>query len=133
MQSIDADGVYFNGSGPATDWTVFFYADNAGFPGTQIYSATHQPVVHSGNTFSVNLPPPAVLTAGTYWVDIQANMTFTSEGEWAWTDRTVTSNNAAIWQNPAGASGCGQVGAAGERLAISTRQRLTRCSGLTGR
>jgi len=24
VQSIDADGVYFNGAGPATDWNVFF-------------------------------------------------------------------------------------------------------------
>src|SRR6266446_3831066 len=42
VQSIDADGVYFNGSGPAIDWNVFFYTDNAGFPSTQIYSATQQ-------------------------------------------------------------------------------------------
>jgi hypothetical protein len=61
--------------------------------------------VHSGNTFTVNLPAPAVLTTGTYWAEIQPNMTFSTEGEWAWTDRTVTSNNAAVWQNPGGGLG----------------------------
>jgi hypothetical protein len=105
VQSIDADGVYFNGAGPATDWNVFFYIDNAGFPGTQIYSATHQPVTQSGTTFSVNLAVPAVLNAGTYWVEIQANMTYSTQGEWGWINRTITSNNPAAWQNPNGGLG----------------------------
>ena len=103
VQSIDAAGVYFNGTGPATDWNVFFYADSAGFPGTQIYSAVHQPVALSGNTFSVNLPVPAILNAGTYWVEIQANMTYSTQGQWGWINRTVTSNNPAVWRNPGGA------------------------------
>jgi N-acetylneuraminic acid mutarotase len=105
VQSIDADGLYFNGSGPATDWNVFFYTDNAGFPGTQIYSALHKPGVQSGSTFTVNLPTPAVLTAGRYWVEIQATMSFGVGGEWGWTNRPVTSNNAAAWQNPGGGFG----------------------------
>ena len=103
VQSIDAAGVSFNGTGPATDWNVFFYADSAGFPGTQIYSAVHQPVALSGNTFSVNLPVPAILNAGTYWVEIQANMTYSTQGQWGWINRTVTSNNPAVWRNPGGA------------------------------
>jgi len=105
VQSIDADGLYFNGSGPANSLNVFFYSDSAGFPGTQVYSATSQPFTQSGTTFTVNLPAPAVLTAGAYWVEIQANVTFGTEGEWGWTARTVTSNNAAAWQNPSGGFG----------------------------
>ena len=102
VESIDADGVYFNGFGPATDWNVFIYADSGGFPGTQVYSTLNQPVTVSGTTFTVNLSPAAVLAAGTYWIEIQANMTFATEGEWGWTDRTVQSNNEAKWQNPGG-------------------------------
>ena len=105
VQSIDADGVYFNGPGPANSWNVFIYADNAGFPGMQVFSATNQPVTVVGTTYTVTLPVPAVLTAGTYWVEIQANMTFSPNGEWGWTDRTVTSNNAAAFQNPGGGLG----------------------------
>jgi len=105
VQSIDADGVYFNGPGPAIDWNVFFYADNAGFPGAQVYSATHQPVQRGGSSFTLNLATPAVLTAGTYWVEIQANMTYATLGEWGWSNRTVTSNNPAAWQNPGGGLG----------------------------
>jgi hypothetical protein len=29
---IDVDAAYFNGSGPANSFTVYFYADNDGFP-----------------------------------------------------------------------------------------------------
>ena len=105
VQSLDADGVYFNGVGPATDWNVFIYADNAGLPGAQVYSTLNQPVSVSGTTFTVNLSPAAVLSAGTYWIEIQANMTFATQGEWGWTDRTVQSNSPAAWQNPGGGFG----------------------------
>ena len=102
VQSIDADGVYFPFDGPANSFNVFFYADNAGLPGTQVYSAMNQPFSVVGTTFSVNLPSVAVLTEGTYWVEIQANMTFLPNGGWFWRDRTVQSNQGAAWQNPGG-------------------------------
>ena len=102
VESIDADGVYFNGAGPAFDWNVFIYTDCAGLPGTQIFSTLNQPVSVVGTTFTVTLPVPAVLGEGTYWIEIQANMDFATQGEWGWTDRTVQSNNPAAWQNPGG-------------------------------
>src|SRR5919112_2061415 len=43
VQSVDADGMYMSGVGPATSFNVFFYADNAGLPGAQVYSALNQP------------------------------------------------------------------------------------------
>jgi hypothetical protein len=105
VQSIDAEGLYFNGSGPANSFNVFIYANSAGFPGTQVYSTLNQTWTQNGTTFTVNLSPAAVLTAGTYWIEIQANMTDNPNGEWGWTDRSVTSNNAAAWQNPGGGFG----------------------------
>ena len=105
VQSIAADGVYFPFSGPANSFNVFFYANNAGLPGTQIYSAMNQPFSVVGSTFTVNLPSMAVLTAGTYWVEIQANMTFNPNGAWVWRDRTVQSNQGAAWRNPGGGFG----------------------------
>ena len=147
VQSIDADGVYFNCPNNncvgATDWNVFFYTDNAGFPGTQIYSATHQPAVHSGNTFTVNLPTPAVLTVGTYWVEIQANMTFSTEGEWGSRRTTFQLGKirpaALVLLLPAPRLGApclvlpASVGASGNVALVTQRVRLTRCFGLTGR
>ena len=105
VQSIDADGAYFLFNGPANSFNVFFYADNAGLPGAQVYSATNQPFSVVGTTFSVTLPSIAVLTEGTYWVEIQANMTFLPNGAWLWRDRTVQSNQGAAWQNPGGGFG----------------------------
>ena len=105
VDSIDADGVYFNGSGPATDWNVFIYTDSGGLPGTQIFSATNIPITQVGTTFTANLAPAAVLSAGTYWIEIQANMTFATQGEWGWTDRIVQSGNSAAFQNPGGGLG----------------------------
>src|SRR5215831_7348264 len=107
VQSIDADGTYAFGPGPAIDWNVFIYTDSGGLPGTQIFSATQQPVVVVGTTFTVNLPVAAVLSAGTYWVEIQANMTFTPQGEWEWTDRMLQANQGAALRNPGGDVGCG--------------------------
>src|SRR5262249_42316147 len=78
---------------------------SGGFPGTQVYSTTNQPFVQSGTTFTVNLSPAAVLSPGTYWIEIQGNTTFGTEGQWGWTDRTVQSNNGAAWQNPGGGFG----------------------------
>ncbi len=105
VQSIDADGVFFNGPGPANSFNVFVYADNAGLPGTQVYSTLNQSYSVVGTTYTVNLSPAAVLSPGTYWIEIQANMTFVPNGEWGWTDRTVQSNNGAAWQNPGGGFG----------------------------
>jgi hypothetical protein len=102
VESIDAEGYYY-GPGPANSFNVFFYTDSGGLPGTQIYSAANQPWMQVGNTFTVNLPSPAVLTEGTYWVEIQANMTLNPFGAWYWWDRAVQSNGGAAWQNPGGA------------------------------
>src|SRR5215813_8757334 len=80
VESIDADGAYFDCPNMvcpgATDWNVFIYADSGGFPGTQVYSTLNQPVSVVGTTFTVNLSPAAVLSPGTYWIEIQANMTY---------------------------------------------------------
>src|SRR5262249_23371890 len=107
VQSIDADGTYAFGPGPAIDWNVFIYTDSSGLPGTQIFSATHQPVVVVGTTRRVSRAGGAVLSAGTYWVEIQANMTFTPQGEWEWTDRMLQANQGAALRNPGGDVGCG--------------------------
>jgi hypothetical protein len=104
---IDVDGAYFNGPGPANSFTVYFYADNDGFPGNQVY-ATFAPWEQNGSTFRIHVcdSPPCdgqpFLYPGKYWVEIQANMTAMCCGEWGWTDRTVTNLDAAVWRNPSG-------------------------------
>jgi hypothetical protein len=104
---IDVDGAYFNGPGPANTFTVYFYSDNDGFPGNAIYS-TLALWTQTGSTFTFHIcdSPDTCevpfLYPGRYWVEIQANMTAMCCGEWGWTDRTLTSGNAAVWRNPSG-------------------------------
>jgi hypothetical protein len=107
VESIDVDGVYFNGPGPADSFHVRFYTDSATLPGTMVYEALAQSYTVAGSTFSITLTTPAVLTSGTYWVSVQARLDFDVGGQWGWTDRTVQSLSGAAWQNPGGGFGCG--------------------------
>jgi hypothetical protein len=108
IESIDVDGVYFNGPGPATSVNVRFYNNAGTLPGALNGTAyLANPIAAGAATgdFSITLTSPKVLTPGTYWVEIQANLNFTPNGQWGWTDRTVQSNSSAAWQNPGGGFG----------------------------
>jgi hypothetical protein len=100
VDSIDADGVYFNGAGPAQNFNVRFYSNSGGLPGALVDSRIGMSYVQVGSTFTVTVSPAVSLAAGTYWVSVQARQDFTPAGQWGWTDRTVQSNSAAAWQNP---------------------------------
>jgi hypothetical protein len=102
ITEVDAPGFYSNGPGPADNFNVFFYQNSGSLPGMQVYSATAQSYVNNSGVFQVTLTVPAVLTPGTYWVSVQAHMSFTSNGQWFWIDRTVQANSRAAWQNPGG-------------------------------
>ena len=103
---VNVLGVYFNGSGPARDVNVFFYVDAGGLPGAPVPGGTYMnAAITSGaatGAFNICLPTTLALAPGHYWVSVQANMDFPVGGEWGWTDRVVTSNSPAAWQNPGG-------------------------------
>jgi hypothetical protein len=105
VTEVHAQGVYFNGTGPANNFNVFFYEDDGGLPGTLVSSRVAQPYVESGGLFEVTLTAPVTLTSGTYWVSVQAHQPFDPNGQWGWTERTVQSNSPAAWQNPGGGFG----------------------------
>jgi len=107
VTEVDAGAGYLNGPGPVDNFNVFFYQDSGGLPGTQIYTAIAQSYVDNAGVFQVTLSVPALLTSGTYWVSVQAHMSFTPNGQWSWTDRTVQANSPAAWQNPGGGFGVG--------------------------
>jgi hypothetical protein len=106
---VNVLGVYFNGPGPATDVNVFFYVNAGTLPGAPVAGGTYLnvPITAGAATgaFQIVLPTPLTLAPGTYWVSVQANLNFTPGGEWGWTDRVVTSNSPAAWQNPGGGFG----------------------------
>lgn len=106
VESIDVLGVYYNGSGPATSVNVWFYTCNGsgGLPTDIVYSALY--IIPSAGltdgSFSIPLPVPAVLNEGWYWLCVQANMDYSSGGQWGWTGRTVQSWSESAWKNPGG-------------------------------
>src|SRR6266480_3888033 len=70
VTEVDAQGVYFNGAGPAASFHVFIYQNSGGLPGTNVYTAMGQPYVNNSGVFQITLTVPAVLTSGTYWVSV---------------------------------------------------------------
>ncbi|MCI0577316.1 MAG: immune inhibitor A [Chloroflexi bacterium] len=107
IDTVFVPGAYFNGVGPTPFVNVYFYADSAGLPGTQLYFYDGLTTfTDAAGDLTIDLSAsPAVLSAGTYWVSVQADMDFTPNGQWGWTERTVQSNSPSAWQNPGGGFG----------------------------
>src|SRR5436190_13830788 len=112
IQQVNVGGVYFNGPGPASSVNVVFYADSATLPGTAECTYTNLPMTDSAGNFNITLPVACTLSSGTHWVSVQANMNFTPNGQWGWTDRSPQSNSGAAWRNPGGGfpGGCTSYG-----------------------
>src|SRR6185437_15014359 len=89
VDSIDVDGMYFNGTGPADSFNVRFYADDVGLPGALVEERIAMPYTLNGSTFSVTITPPVHLRSGSYWVSAQARMDFALGGQWGWSDRVA--------------------------------------------
>lgn len=104
IDNMTVGGVYFGGTGPAASVHVAFYANSGTLPGAPVAGCDYPAVapVDTAGSFSLPLAPVCALAPGTYWVSVVANMDFTPGGQWGWTDRTVTSNNPAVWRNPGG-------------------------------
>ena len=82
IQTIEVLGSY-SGTGPTPFVNVYFYANSGALPGSQVYSAMGvAPTLDVGGDLTVNLPAPAVLGSGTYWVSVQAAMDFALGGQW---------------------------------------------------
>ena len=101
ITGVNWTGEFFNPPTTATinSFTIAFYQDNSGVPGTQLFTDTipgdanavslgpgnnnHQP----GYDYSTNLDSPFVANAGTkYWLSIAAN--FPVYPQWAWDSGT---------------------------------------------
>jgi S-layer family protein len=104
VNGVDVAGAYSFDGGPAESVGVYIYADSGSLPGTPVFSQTAiMPAsgLDTGN-FSLALSPPATLSAGTYWVSVQANQEVGLTGQWFWRARTGTINTFSAWRNPGG-------------------------------
>jgi subtilisin-like proprotein convertase family protein len=99
---MTANGI---GAGVPTSVNVFFYANSgSNLPGAVI--ATYNNLTtftQAGANYNVTLPSALNLTAGTYWVSLQVNMSFAAGGQWFWGNygAPIVGNQYA-WQNPGG-------------------------------
>lgn len=77
-----------NGTGAAmTEMTVEIFSDNAGVPGTSLYSANHTltdsiPAPVSDTAINITLNTPLTLDAGVYWLSVTGATP--STGRWNW-------------------------------------------------
>jgi hypothetical protein len=106
IDTVEVDGEY--NTGPAASVNVIFYANNGGLPGAQVAASMNSSYTGSAGDFVITLAPAIVLGPGHYWMAVQANQDFTTNGQWFWRNRSVQSNSAAAWENPGGgfAVGC---------------------------
>jgi len=111
IEKVLVVGSYYNGSGPALGFNVFFYYGyNGTLPGTEIYSAFNQSYTDDGaGGFTITLSTPAVLYgyAYPYWVSVQSYMEFAVGGQWGWEVANGPMLDPAVWQNPGDGFGTG--------------------------
>jgi hypothetical protein len=100
VETVVANGIYFNGSGPATSETVTFYTNYKGIPGGAIKRCTYPNVkgASQNGTLTMVLKPACVLQAGIYWVSVVANVNIENGGEWGWLNAAETGPYQAEYQ-----------------------------------
>ena len=101
--SIETVRVERAGTFEPVTFDIRFYADSTSLPGAEVASRLN--LVPSSHTPPVlNLGAPVQLTAGTYWVSVQAN---SSSEPWLWASRSVTRGAPAAWRGvPPSGAGC---------------------------
>jgi len=107
---IDQVNTVGSGTGPVTDVTVRFYADNAGFPSAVPQPGCDFPDLSSFtgvDSLSIFLPTSCSLAPGTYWVSIQVEQDFVTADQHFWANRTAQSFSESVWRNPGDGLGTG--------------------------
>ena len=93
-------GFYTLDAAPTFD--VWFYQNNrpTSLPGTQIYSALGVvPTLDATGTLTIDLPTPADLFSGTWWVSVQANLDYGVGSQWFWLNSFGQINSESAWEN----------------------------------
>jgi hypothetical protein len=96
------------GTGPVASFNVTFYSTNTAtnVPLSVLASRPTSSFANAGSDYTITLTSSVTLGSGTYWVGVQANED-SSVGSWYWSNRTVGSNQGAVWRNPGNGYGLG--------------------------
>jgi len=114
---VNMAGFYFGYTGvPVSSMNVSFYADNNGVPGAILFdfpgltSFNELPISGSEGVYlyEISLSAPVTLTAGHYWVSVQAVSDYTVTGQWGfYTQDALVIENEFHWKNPLDGFGFG--------------------------
>jgi hypothetical protein len=110
ITGVGAQGVYFNGPGPARSFRIRIYIWQGLFPGAlKIERSGLAYSLNGVDQFRIKVQPSIMIPGGPQgrhiWIEIEAQLDFAggAGGEWGWTDRTVVSGERpGAWQNPGG-------------------------------
>ncbi len=113
ISRVVVKGAYGNfiPAGPADSFNAFIYSDDPSthVPTTLVVSRLSIAQIADDSTGDVTLPlsPAITLAPGRYWLSVQANQSFGTNGAWYWDDRGPQTLSPAVWEQPADRSGLG--------------------------
>jgi hypothetical protein len=101
IQSVDVTGLYDSGGGPVPSLNVHIYSNAGNLPGAALFDGENLvPTNTAGPSFSIPIPAPPVLSAGTYWLSVEANLSPYPTNVWDWATRTAQSGNPSVIDSP---------------------------------
>jgi hypothetical protein len=102
VSQVSVEGSYLNFAELPSSMHVTFYRSSRGQVGEVLSNQDNLSFAEPINDgdFVVDLARPVTLLSGRYWVSVQANMSFTTQGEWYWSTNETQRNNKAKWANP---------------------------------
>lgn len=112
IERVNVLGIYDDTPDPIQSLNIVFYTNRGARPNEVIWYCNYVDILPDDildPSFSTELPAPCMLTAGRYWVSVQADMLFVPNGQWFWFERTVQDLGAAVWENPGNGFGTGCV------------------------
>lgn len=87
-------GIYITDGSTPVDLDIIFYDNAAGVPGSPVCSYTVLTWLDTNGDFTIDLPTPCNLTAGTHWVTVAATMACATNpcNQWFWETHTQVGN-----------------------------------------
>jgi len=114
IERVELLGFYSSGGGPSEGVNLWFFQDQAGWPGSAAvcsYSGVVPTSDGAGSLTSgvivVDLPTGCALSPGAHWLVAQSRMDFAIGGTFYWVLRTTQSGNESVWRNPGDGYGSG--------------------------
>ena len=114
ITEVVANGVYFNGSGPASSFDVIFYKQIKLKHGVAKKVKVQATCAAQGYT-DLGVGYPDITLKGckgstTFhkggWVAVIANLEFSAGGEWGWNTNAVINGSQSVYRTPNDPSGC---------------------------